>query len=169
VLGAVIRRFREFAAAEDAVQEALVAAATQWPRDGVPGNPRGWLIQVASRRLADHRRSELARHRREARSAAEAELVAPRAETGEDAGQDDSLVLLFMCCHPALSTASAIALTLRAVGGLTTGEIAHAFLVRRPAADQPRQAEHQASGYPSTCPPARNGSSGWARCSTCSI
>jgi RNA polymerase sigma factor (sigma-70 family) len=131
-LGAVVRRFRDFAAAEDAVQEALIAAATQWPRDGLPDNPRGWLIQVASRRMADHVRSEVARRHREQAAAEEAERLAlpvdsvtATAETDED----DALMLLFMCCHPALTPASAIALTLRAVGGLTTAEIANAFLV----------------------------------------
>jgi RNA polymerase sigma factor (sigma-70 family) len=128
VLGTVIRRFRDFAAAEDAVQEALVAAATQWPREGLPENPRGWLIQVASRRMTDHLRSELARRRREAAVAIEIEHVAPAFEISEP-DQDDTLTLLFMCSHPALTPSSAIALTLRAVGGLTTAEIAYAFLV----------------------------------------
>ena len=143
VLGAVIRRFRDFAASEDAVQEAFIAAAAQWPRDGLPDNPRGWLIQVASRRMTDHVRSELARRRREAVVAEEAELSVDAPDSaGSDiasslgapgatdpVGEDDTLVLLFMCCHPALTQASAIALTLRAVGGLTTAEIASAFLV----------------------------------------
>ena len=123
VLGAVVRRCRDFAAAEDAVQEALIAAATQWPRDGVPDSPRGWLIQVAQRRIADHVRSETARRHREAIVAGETPIVEPASH------RDDTLVLLFMCCHPALTPASAIALTLRAVGGLTTTEIAKAFLV----------------------------------------
>ena len=109
VLGAVVRRFGDFAAAEDAVQEALLAASVQWPRDGVPGNPRAWLIQVASRRMADHVRAEVARRRRESAMAAEPEsAAAPVASDG-----DDTLMLLFMCCHPALSASSAIALTLR--------------------------------------------------------
>ena len=131
VLGAVIRRFRDFAAAEDAVQEALVAAAVQWPRDGRPENPRGWLIQVASRRMTDHLRSEAARRRRETAAAAQLEPVAPAVDLaiGNEPDQDDTLILLFMCCHPALTPSSAIALTLRAVGGLTTAEIANAFLV----------------------------------------
>jgi RNA polymerase sigma factor (sigma-70 family) len=129
VLSPVVRRFRDFAAAEDAVQEALIAAAAQWPREGVPANPRGWLIQVASRRMADHFRSEVARQRREQAAAEEAERLALPADEGADNGEDDTLVLLFMCCHPALTPASAIALTLRAVGGLTTAEIANAFLV----------------------------------------
>jgi RNA polymerase sigma factor (sigma-70 family) len=128
VLGAVIRRFRDFAAAEDAVQEALVAAAVQWPREGVPGNPRGWLIQVASRRMTDHVRSELARRRRETAAAMQSGYLALPAGIENETDQDDTLILLFMCCHPALSPSSAIALTLRAVGGLTTAEIANAFL-----------------------------------------
>jgi predicted RNA polymerase sigma factor len=130
VLGAVVRRFRDFAAGEDAVQEALIAAATQWPRDGVPDNPRGWLIQVTLRRMTDHVRSEVARRDREAAVAAELPLVvAPIIYSEPQIDPNDTLVLLFMCCHPSLSTASAIALTLRAVGGLTTVEIAKAFLV----------------------------------------
>jgi RNA polymerase sigma factor (sigma-70 family) len=129
VLGAVIRRFRDFAAAEDAVQEALVAAAVQWPREGVPHSPRAWLIQVASRRMTDYLRSELARRRRETEAASETGLASPPAATEEETGQDDTLTLLFMCCHSALTSSSAIALTLRAVGGLTTAEIARAFLV----------------------------------------
>jgi RNA polymerase sigma factor (sigma-70 family) len=126
VLGAMLRRFRDFGASEEAVQEALIAAATQWPREGVPDNPRGWLIQVASRRLADHVRSETARRRREAIVVGLAQRMSPDDEAME---RDDTLVLLFLCCHPALSTSSAIALTLRAVGGLKTAEIAAAFLV----------------------------------------
>jgi RNA polymerase sigma factor (sigma-70 family) len=129
VLGAVIRRFRDFADAEDAVQEALLAAAIQWPREGIPDNPRAWLIQVASRRMTDHLRSEMARRRRETAATVELENRAPAALTGIETDQDDTLILLFMCCHPALTPSSAIALTLRAVGGLTTAEIASAFLV----------------------------------------
>jgi RNA polymerase sigma factor (sigma-70 family) len=130
VLGAVIRRFRDFSAAEDAVQEALLAAALQWPAQGVPDNPRGWLIQVAARRLTDHRRVESARRRREALVAVEASASPTNVESDFDAADhDDTLILLFMCCHPALTRPSAIALTLRAVGGLTTAEIATAFLV----------------------------------------
>ena len=129
VLAAVVRRFRDFAAAEDAVQEALLAAATQWPSSGVPDDPRAWLIHVAARRMTDHVRAELARRRREQAIAVEAaDEVAPAADEVRPAG-DDRLALLFMCCHPALTRPSAIALTLRAVGGLTTGEIAAAFLV----------------------------------------
>ena len=128
VLGAVMRRFRDFGAAEDAVQEALFAAAMQWPREGVPENPRSWLIQVASRRMLDHVRSESARRARESAAAAEMSQAAP-VEFESAIEQDDTLILFFMCCHPALTPASAIALTLRAVGGLTTAEIARAFLV----------------------------------------
>ena len=132
VLGAVIRRFGDFPAAEDAVQEALLAAAVQWPEQGVPDNPRGWLIHVAARRMTDHLRADLARRRRETVVAAEmlgGEPVTLPADMDDGLDQDDTLVLLFMCCHPALTRSSAIALTLRAVGGLTTGEIARAFLV----------------------------------------
>jgi RNA polymerase sigma factor (sigma-70 family) len=129
VLGTVVRRFRDFAAAEDAVQEASLAAAMQWPRDGLPDNPRAWLTQVAFRRMADYIRSESARRRRESDVALEAAHTteSPAIETAPQ--EDDTLVLFFMCCHPALTPASAIALTLRAVGGLTTAEIARAFLV----------------------------------------
>src|SRR6266446_1880328 len=126
VLGIVVRRFRDFAAAEDAVQEASISAALQWPRDGLPDNPRAWLTQVAFRRMADHIRSELARRRRETEAALEMDQLAPPVDAARESDQDDTLILLFMCCHPALTPASAIALTLRAVGGLTTAEIAHA-------------------------------------------
>jgi RNA polymerase sigma factor (sigma-70 family) len=132
VLGALLRRFRDFAAAEDAVQEALLAAAVEWPRDGWPDNPRGWLIKVAFRRLTDQHRSEQARRRREEQVAEEAEWQQQPEDPDLEAkgmDRDDTLILLFLCCHPALTPPSAIALTLRAVGGLTTAEIAHAFLV----------------------------------------
>jgi RNA polymerase sigma factor (sigma-70 family) len=129
VLGTVVRRFRDFAAAEDAVQEASLAAALQWPREGVPDNPRAWLTQVAFRRMADHIRSESARRIRESEVALGAAHVLETTVIEASLQEDDTLVLLFMCCHPALTPASAIALTLRAVGGLTTAEIAHAFLV----------------------------------------
>jgi RNA polymerase sigma factor (sigma-70 family) len=131
VLGAVVRRYGHFSAAEDAVQEALLAAAQQWPDAGVPGNPQGWLITVAARRLTDLLRAEQARQRREetaARRMLPGEWLArPADHPAPDS--DDTLILLFLCCHPALSAASQIALTLRAVGGLTTAEIARAFLV----------------------------------------
>jgi RNA polymerase sigma factor (sigma-70 family) len=130
VLGAVMRRFRDFAASEDAVQEALIAAATAWPRDGIPDNPRGWLIQVALRRMTDHIRSEISRRTRESAVAADTPIaVAPEIYSEPAIDPDDTLILLFMCCHPVLTSASAIALTLRAIGGLTTAEIARAFLV----------------------------------------
>ncbi len=129
VLGIVARRFRDFAAAEDAVQEASISASLQWPLEGLPENPRAWLTQVAFRRMADHIRSESARRRRETEVALEAARALEPAAMEAEPDEDDTLVLLFMCCHPALSPASAIALTLRAVGGLTTSEIAHAFLV----------------------------------------
>jgi RNA polymerase sigma factor (sigma-70 family) len=128
-LGAMVRRFHDFASAEDAVQEALLAASVQWPSEGLPENPRGWLIQVASRRMLDYLRSEEARRRRETEVTSEAGRVAPAADEIPATDQDDTLTLFFMCCHPALTPSSAIALTLRAVGGLTTAEIARAFLV----------------------------------------
>jgi RNA polymerase sigma factor (sigma-70 family) len=132
VLGALMRRYGRFDACEDAVQEALAAAADEWPRKGVPDSPRAWLITVASRRLIDELRSEDARRRREEGLAA---LTPPGAALepapGEDQvpAEDDTLALLTLCCHPALSGPSQIALTLRAVGGLTTAEIARAFMV----------------------------------------
>jgi RNA polymerase sigma factor (sigma-70 family) len=130
VLGSVARRFRNFAACEDAVQEALIAAAQRWPGEGLPSNPRGWLIHVAIRRMIDTVRSEIARRDREASAADEVPLVvAPAVFAESDIDPEDTLVLLFMCCHPSLTTATAIALTLRAVGGLTTAEIAKAFMV----------------------------------------
>jgi len=131
VLGVVARRFRDFTSAEDAVQEAMLAAFTQWPEQGVPENPRGWLIQVASRRMTDQVRSEIARRHRETAVAMNVETTAAADDLnrGTDMDPEDTLILLFMCCHPALSSSSAIALTLRAVGGLTTAEIANAFLV----------------------------------------
>jgi len=122
VLGVLVRRHGQFEGCEDAVQEAILAAAVQWPAEGVPGNPRGWLVAVASRRLIDQVRSDRARRERESATAAE---PAP----GDVPGSDDTLALLFLCCHPALTAASQTALTLRAVGGLTTAEIARAFLV----------------------------------------
>jgi len=129
VLGAVIRRFHDFYSAEDAVQEALIAAFMQWPQDGIPENPRGWLIQVATRRWTDQLRSETARRQRETAVVVEADTISPAPDITPDMDPDDTLILFFMCCHPALTSPSAIALTLRAVGGLTTAEIANAFLV----------------------------------------
>ncbi|MDQ0031602.1 RNA polymerase sigma factor [Arthrobacter bambusae] len=127
VLGMLVRRHGHFAECEDAVQEALLEAALQWPASGVPDNPKAWLLTVANRRLVDHWRSESARHAREKRAAA----LEPPLPEDPDAGAaaDDTLALLFLCCHPALSAPSQLALTLRAVGGLTTAEIASAFFV----------------------------------------
>ncbi|MEZ4230219.1 MAG: sigma-70 family RNA polymerase sigma factor [Polyangiaceae bacterium] len=130
VLGVLVRRYRDFSTAEDALQEALLAAAQQWPSEGVPTNPRGWLVHVAKRRIVDAQRADLARRRREllvVMQPEEAQVPPPDAELELEA--DDTLKLLFVCCHPALTRPSAIALTLRAVGGLTTSEIARAFLV----------------------------------------
>ncbi|MFE2204124.1 MULTISPECIES: RNA polymerase sigma factor [Streptomyces] len=142
VLGALVRRYGHFDPAEDSVQEALIAAAEQWPGDGIPDNPRGWLIRVASRRLTDRLRSDEARRRREETAAAltpaDTFVAPPPGEgpagtgpsgLGRAPSEDDTLTLLFLCCHPALSPAAQIALTLRAVGGLTTAEIARAHLV----------------------------------------
>jgi len=135
VLGAIVRRYGDFSAAEDAVQEALIVAAQKWVEQGVPENPRAWLIHVAARRMSDHFRSVLARRRREA-------VVQPLAgddlelRVDPEPERDDTLLLLFMCCHPSLTRPSAIALTLRAVGGLTAAEIARAFLVPEPTMAQ---------------------------------
>jgi RNA polymerase sigma factor (sigma-70 family) len=136
VLAAVVRRFGDFGESEDAVQEAMLAASTQWPRQGTPESPVGWLIHVASRRMTDRIRSESARRGREDAVTAEragsigAHQAEPAAVAEAVAGDhDDTLVLMFMCCHPALTPASAIALTLRAVAGLGTAEIGNAFLV----------------------------------------
>jgi RNA polymerase sigma factor (sigma-70 family) len=124
VLAVLVRRYGDFADAEDAVQEALLAAATQWPDQGLPHNPRGWLVTVAARRLTDIWRADAARRHRE-------DLAAARepATAAAPSNEDDSLTLLLLCCHPVLTPGSAIPLTLRAVGGLTTTEIATAFLV----------------------------------------
>ncbi len=124
VLGALLRRYGQLEACEDAAQEAMIAAATSWPVDGLPRSPFAWLITVATRRLIDANRADTARRRRE---------VDDAVRRGNDppivADHDDSLDLFFLCCHPVLSEASQLALTLRAVGGLTTVEIAHAFMV----------------------------------------
>ena len=124
------RRYGDFATAEDAVQEALLAAAAQWPGEGVPANPRGWLVQVAVRRMTEQVRGEQARRRREDVVASRTgRRSSPPADEEYETGRDDTLTVLFLCCHPALTPTSAIALTLRSVGGLTTAEIARAFLV----------------------------------------
>ncbi len=135
VLAAVVRRFGDFADSEDAVQEAMIAAARQWPLQGLPENPTGWLVHVASRRMTDRIRSEAARRGRE-EAVAVAEAGPAEGEAGGDDEADDTLTLMFMCCHPALTPASAIALTLRAVAGLDTAEIAAAFLVPEPTMAQ---------------------------------
>ena len=132
VLGTLVRRYGTFDTCEDAVQEALIAAARQWPAQGIPDNPRGWLVTVAARKLVDQVRSEAARRRREdslALATPASELLAHAADEEPGTDRDDSLALLFLCCHRDLSPPSRIALTLRAVGGLTTAQIAAAFLV----------------------------------------
>jgi RNA polymerase sigma factor (sigma-70 family) len=159
VLGVLVRRNGRFDACEDAVQEALLAAAIQWPDQGVPANPRGWLIAVASRRLTDQLRAESARTRRETTAAAlipPDALLAPAADGEQLSDQDDTLTLLFLCCHPALSAPSQVALTLRAVGGLTTAQIARAFLVPEATMAQRISRAKQsikASGIPFRLPP----------------
>jgi len=156
VLGAVARRYGDFADAEDAVQEALLAAATTWPGQGRPANPLGWLIRVAGRRLTDAYRSDDARRRRELLAASWSWPAAGPQPGGEDTGQDDTLIVMFMCCHPSLAPGSAIPLTLRAVGGLTTREIATAFLVPEATMAQRisrAKATVKASGEPFQLPP----------------
>ena len=148
VLGALVRRYGHFDVAEDSTQEALLAAAQQWPEGGVPDDPRAWLLTVASRRLIDQLRSDEALRRRE-----DAVAARTRDEADPDpapgAGADDTLTLLFLCCHPAISAPSQLALTLRAVGGLRTAEIARAFLVPEATmatTHQPREAADPAGG-----------------------
>jgi RNA polymerase sigma factor (sigma-70 family) len=159
VLGALVRRYGHFDVCEDAVQEALLAAAVQWPDQGLPERPRAWLITVASRRLTDQLRSDDARRRREDASAAlmpSDHALAPAPGDGYAPDQDDTLTLLFLCCQPELSPASRIALTLRAVGGLTTAEIARAFLVPEATMAQRISRAKQrirASGTPFRIPP----------------
>ncbi|HEV2373018.1 MAG TPA: DUF6596 domain-containing protein [Streptosporangiaceae bacterium] len=151
VLGALARRYGDFASAEDAVQEALLAAITQWPTQGRPENPQAWLTQVASCRLVDQYRSDEARRRRE-ELAASWSLTPPRPAPD----RDDTLILMFACCHPSLTAASAIPLALRAVGGLTTREIAAAFLVPEATMGQRisrAKATIKASGEPFRLPP----------------
>jgi RNA polymerase sigma factor (sigma-70 family) len=158
VLGALVRHYGHFDAAEDAVQEALLAAAVQWPNDGMPSNPRGWLIRVASRKMTDQWRSEQARRTREVTAATMAspdEFVEPSPDAAVPA-EDDTLTLLFLCCHPALTPASQVALTLRAVGGLTTTAIARAFLVPETTMGQRISRAKQrikATGIPFGMPP----------------
>jgi RNA polymerase sigma factor (sigma-70 family) len=162
VLGAVVRRFGHFDLAEDATQEALVAAAAQWPRDGLPHDPRAWLITVASRRLTDLLRAEQARRRREETLAqwALTETSARQADENDVSSADDTLVLLFMCCHPSLSAASQIALTLRAVGGLSVTEIARALVTSEQTVTRRITRAKQSikdSGVPFALPPADDG------------
>ena len=130
VLGALVRHHGRFDACEDAVQDALLAATIAWTERGIPHSPRGWLITVASRRLTDQLRSDTARRRREATAAAlDPEKPTRPGPDVPDPATDDTLALLFLCCHPALSPPSQVALTLRAVGGLNTAQIARGFLV----------------------------------------
>ena len=160
VTGVLVRRYGQFDLCEDAVQEALLAAAVQWPEAGIPERPRGWLVTVASRRLTDQVRGESARRRREETAAARSpadELVAPGPDADPPAANDDTLTLLFLCCHPALSPASQVALTLRAVGGLTTAQVARAFLVPEATMAQriSRAKQHiKAAGARFAMPPA---------------
>jgi RNA polymerase sigma factor (sigma-70 family) len=157
VLGALARRYGDFAGAEDAVQEALVAATSSWAADGVPDDPRAWLTRVASRRLTDQYRADEARRRREDLAAAWS-LPQPSGDPGTSEagrGEDDTLILMFLCCHPALTPGAAIPLTLRAVGGLTTREIANAFLVSEATMGQRisrAKAKIEASGEPFRLP-----------------
>ena len=134
VLGALVRRYRQFDACEDAVQEALLGAARQWAQAGLPESPRSWLISVASRRVIDEFRSASARRKREETN--HAQELAEHGGEWQPPEHDDTLRLLFLCCHPSLSVPSQLALTLRAVGGLTTAEIASAFLVPEPTMAQ---------------------------------
>ncbi len=167
VLAALVRRYGHFDTAEDAVQEALLTAATRWPTSGIPENPQAWLITVASRRLTDLLRAEQARRAREERVARwglPQDWLTPAADR-TPADSDDTLILLFLCCHPALTPSSRVALTLRAVGGLTTAEIARTFLV--PEATMTRRISRakqtvrdSADGF--AVPPAADRDARWA-------
>jgi RNA polymerase sigma factor (sigma-70 family) len=169
VLGVLVRRYGHFDECEDAVQEALLAAAVQWPEQGTPDNPRGWLVTVAARRMADQVRSDQARRRREDDTAAlvpAADAMAPAPDDDAAGERDDTLTLLFLCCHPALSPPSQLALTLRAVGGLTTAEIARAFLVPEATMAQRISRAKQrirAAGATFAAPPPADGADGAAR------
>ncbi|MGH8986013.1 MAG: RNA polymerase sigma factor [Acidimicrobiia bacterium] len=160
VLSALVRRYGHFDMCEDAVQEALLAASVQWPDEGVPDSPRAWLIIVASRRLTDQLRSDIARRHREDTAMERVrpdESVVPAPGDEHLPDRDETLTLLFLCCHPALSPASQVALTLRAVGGLTTVEIARAFLVPEATMAQRISRAKQrikATGIPFRMPPA---------------
>jgi RNA polymerase sigma factor (sigma-70 family) len=152
VLGALVRRYGHFDLAEDSVQEALLAAAQQWPAKGLPDNPRGWLIKVAARRLVDQLRSEEARRRREETAtqlSPRDAFTVPAPGESRAPSDDDTLTLLFLCCHPALTPPAQIALTLRAVGGLTTAEIARAHLMPEPTmAQRISRAKQRIAGVP---------------------
>jgi DNA-directed RNA polymerase specialized sigma24 family protein len=148
LLGAVVRRFRDFGEAEDAVQEALMAALSQWPREGIPENSRGWLIHVAVRRMTGQLRSEIALRQREISVAMDTKTLAASDPIETDMDLEDTLILLFMSGHPVLTPSSAIALTLRAVGGLTTAEIAKAFLVPETIMAQQISCAPEARGKP---------------------
>ena len=158
VLSVLVRRYRQFDLCEDAVQEALLAAAVAWPDEGVPASPRGWLVTVASRRLIDQVRSESARRQREDvafLATPHSELIGPPADAARATDRDDSLALLFGCCHPALRAPSQIALTLRAVGGLSTAQIAAAYCVPEATMAQRISRAKQmikASGHPLEIP-----------------
>jgi len=159
VLSTLLRRYGSFDACEDAVQEALLAAAVQWRADGLPDNPRGWLLTVAARRLTDQYRSDLARRRREATTVAlhRAGDLVYDPDPGEAPDRDDTLTLLLLCCHPSLSPLSQAALTLRAVGGLSTAEIGRAFFTPEPTMKQRISRAKQrikSSGEPFRMPPA---------------
>jgi len=157
VLGALVRRSGDFETCEDAVQEAVLAAYASWPTNGIPQDPTAWLITVAHRRLIDQLRSDLARVRRETQEAKLSLRELEAADPGMSAGQDDTLTLLLLCCHPSLTPISQVALTLRAVGGLTTAQIARAFLVSEASMAQritrAKQKIRQ-SGQPFRIPPA---------------
>jgi len=162
VLGAAVRRYGHFDLAEDATQEALLAAASLWPKDGLPIDPKAWLVTVASRRLTDLLRAEQARRRREETVAqwTLTEIEAPGPAGGRPADGDDTLVVLFMCCHPSLSVASQIALTLRAVGGLSVAEIARALLASEQTVTRRITRAKQSikdSGVPFVLPPGDTG------------
>jgi RNA polymerase sigma factor (sigma-70 family) len=151
VLGVLVRRNGSFDTCEDAVQEALLAAAQQWPKEGIPSNATGWLITVAQRRLTEVWRSEAARRKREET------VFASQVDDAEVSAEDDTLTLLTLCCHPSLTRVSQVALTLRAVGGLTTGEIARALLVPESTVGQRisrAKAKIKAAGASFAPPPA---------------
>ena len=174
MVGALVRRYGHFDACEDAVQEALVAAARQWPEQGPPDNPKAGSTRVAARRLTDQVRSDAARRRREDEVAGRESgpgALTPDVDESAASSHDDTLRLLFLCCHPSLTSASQIALTLRAVGGLTTGEIAHAFFVPEATMAQRISRAKQTIETPaerSSCPPPDALDDRLRSCSTCS-